>query len=82
MSADTKRSIGGLWMNEAKSGKKYMSGSVEIKGEKVKIIVFKNDRNREEGDKKPDYKIYEHTPRPTQNPDAPLRRREEDDCPF
>jgi len=50
-----------LWLNEAKSGQKYMSGVVEIDGNTYKIVVFKN--KYKEQDKHPDYKIFASTPR-------------------
>jgi hypothetical protein len=58
MSEEKKKAIGGLWLNEGKNGKKYMSGSVNGQ----KIIIFKNDF-KQEGDKSPDYKIFESTPK-------------------
>lgn len=51
--SEKKKAIGGLWLNQSKGGKKYMSGS--INGQK--IVMFKNDF-KEEGSKAPDYKIF------------------------
>lgn len=51
-----RKSIGAFWLKTAKSGTKYMSGSIEIEGEKHDIVVFKNDYKTEE--RHPDYKIY------------------------
>lgn len=59
------KSIGALWLNESKAGKKYMSGSIEIDGVKHKVVVFKNDYKEE--DKHPDYKVYPSTPRDGQD---------------
>jgi uncharacterized protein (DUF736 family) len=49
------RGIGALWIKEAKNGRKYMSGVVEHGGEKINIVVFKNDRKTQPN--QPDYKI-------------------------
>lgn len=69
-------SIGALWMNESKDGKKYMSGSVTIGGATHKIVVFKN--NYKEEDKHPDYKIYPSKPRDGGSSSGKF----EDDAPF
>lgn len=53
---DKSHKIGGLWVSESKAGRKYMSGSIEIDGEKFKIAVFRNDFKKP-GDKSPDYTI-------------------------
>lgn len=55
MSEQKKYSIGGLWLKTARDGQKYMSGNIEIKGEKHRFTVFKNKRKSEE--KHPDYVI-------------------------
>ena len=55
--------IGALWINE-KNGKKYMSGSVEINGQAIRIVVFKN--NYKEQDKHPDYNIMLSQPQQNQ----------------
>jgi uncharacterized protein (DUF736 family) len=47
-------SIGAMWIKE-KNGKKYMTGVIEINGEKINIVVFKNGYKKE--DKHPDYRI-------------------------
>ena len=52
---------GALWLNESKSGTKYMSGSIELDGVVTKIVVFKN--SYKEQDKHPDYVINKSTPR-------------------
>ena len=47
--------IGALWLKQNKNGKKYLSGVLEMNGEKVKIVVFKNTYKKD--DKHPDYII-------------------------
>ena len=78
--SEKKESIGALWLNESKTGKKYMSGLIEVGGVKQKIVVFKNDYKQE--DRHPDYRIYASTP---QSSAAPAEDDDEgfsDDVPF
>ena len=42
----------GLWMNESRDGKKYMSGTMGG----AKLLIFKNERK--EQDKHPDYYAF------------------------
>lgn len=48
--------LGALWLKESGKGKKYMSGNIEINGEKIQIVVFKNDKGGVET--RPDYQIF------------------------
>ena len=48
--------IGKLWLNESKNGNKYMAGSIDLKGERIKIIIFKNNNKRPDK-KDADYNI-------------------------
>ena len=57
------RKLGALWENTSKKGSKYMSGEIEIGREKVKVLVFRN--NRKDKERSPDYIIYEREPRVT-----------------
>lgn len=56
--ADSKTSIGGLWLKQSKAGKKYLSGTIDGIGA---VVVFKNDRKDKET--QPDYRIYKSEPR-------------------
>ena len=48
---------GGLWERfSAKTGVTYLSGSIEINGQKHNFVALKNTY-KEEGSKKPDYII-------------------------
>ena len=51
-----KKSIGALWTHVSKKEEKYLTGSVEIDGRKVDIVVFKN--KFKDQDKQPDFKIF------------------------
>jgi uncharacterized protein (DUF736 family) len=55
--------IGALWVGKSQKGKMFLSGNIElVEGEKIKIIVFKNER-KEEGSKQPDYRILKQRPK-------------------
>ena len=58
-----KQSIGGIWIRESKSGDRYVSLQVEVNGQKVNLVGFKN-KYKEEGGKQPDYKLYPSEPKP------------------
>ena len=53
------KSIGALWLKKAKTGTTYMSGVIEKDGKKIRIVVFKNNKEK---DNQPDYRILESTP--------------------
>ncbi len=74
--------IGALWLNESQAGKKYLSGSVEVNGEKIKVVVFKNSYKK--NDNQPDYRIYESKPQGQEEQDNNQTNTgtEEDDIPF
>jgi len=55
--------IGAMWIKEGQRGK-YMSGVIEINGEKINIVVFKNGYKKE--DKHPDYRILKSRPKSEQ----------------
>ena len=48
--------LGAMWKRLNKKGEPYLTGIIELKGEKINIIVFKNGYKKE--DKHPDYIIY------------------------
>lgn len=49
--------IGALWKRKSQAGEKYLSGEVEINGEKIQISVWDVEK-RFENPKYPDYRIY------------------------
>lgn len=68
--------IGAAWVKEGRNGK-FMSGNIEIDGQKVNFLMFKNDRKRPDR-KDPDYQFVlaerqESKPQPVDN---------DDDVPF
>ena len=60
-----KKAIGALWKKESKAGNVYLSGQIEVNGNKINLVVFKN--NYKEQKKHPDYKIYLSEPLQNQN---------------
>lgn len=60
MADEKNQSIGALWEKQSKKGT-WFSGQIEIEGEKIPIVVFKNDYKKE--DKHPDWKIFISQPR-------------------
>lgn len=54
------KKLGALWEGTTKNGQLYFNGSIEINGEKIKVVVFKNNKRPDKKD--PDYVIYESQP--------------------
>lgn len=52
--------IGCLWKKQSAKGMEFMSGSIEINGEKINIVIFSQQKKSE---KAPDYKILISKPR-------------------
>tara|TARA_R110002020_G_scaffold32989_3_gene100958 strand:+ start:1596 stop:1859 length:264 start_codon:yes stop_codon:yes gene_type:complete len=44
--------VGALWMNESKSGNKYLTGKIDEK----KVLIFRNKYKEKES--QPDYRVY------------------------
>ena len=82
MSEQANRNIGALWSKKSKAGMNFLSGNVEINGEKIEIVVFKNtDKKNENG---PDFRIllstpYEGTKAPTTQAKKPAQKQKVDD---
>ena len=72
--------IGALWLKESKSGNKFMGGVIEVNGEKINIVVFKN--NYKEKENHPDYKILKSQPKEEQKPAQAAEKVFQDDIPF
>jgi len=52
-----KESIGGLWEQTSKAGNNYWSGKIEVNGEIVKVIGFRNNKATSEN-KQPAIRLY------------------------
>lgn len=61
------RKIGAAWARESEKTGKYLTGVIELLGEDIPVVIFKNSKKEE--DKHPDYIIYRSEPKP----EAPLR---------
>lgn len=53
--------IGSLWIKVQENGDEYMTGDVNINGERTSVIVFKN-KFKVEGEKTPDFRMYLRPP--------------------
>lgn len=51
-------SIGALWVKEGKKGQ-FLSGKLDINGEKISVVAFKNKKTKEN---QPDYRIFVSSP--------------------
>lgn len=50
--SDPKIRLGGLWLHRSKHGTEYLSGRLG----QARLLVFRNDRKRDDG--QPDYVMY------------------------
>lgn len=64
MNDEKKKDIGALWNKRSTKGTEYLSGYVEINGQKVSVVCFANGHKKEA--KHPDYKVYLSEPREKQ----------------
>ena len=53
---DTHPEIGALWIKEGR-GQKFMSGYVEVEGEKKRVIVYSN-KYKDQNPNSPDFRMY------------------------
>jgi len=63
MNNEKKQSIGGVWVKESRNGERFISLQVELNGQKMNLVGFKN-KYKEEGGKQPDYKLFVSEPKP------------------
>ena len=54
--------IGAQWEKETQDGKEYMTGNINLNGEKVSLVLFRN--RFKDDDLKPDFRIYKREPLP------------------
>ena len=70
------KDIGALWIKNGAKGQ-YMTGTIEINGEKLNIVCFTNQNKKET--KHPDWRILKAQPRPEETPANALPTRPEED---
>lgn len=59
--SEKEKDIGALWEKRTQKGAPMLTGQVTIRGEVIKIVVFKNGYKKE--DRHPDWRIFLSTPR-------------------
>lgn len=62
--------VGAVWIRESRGGAEFMKGTIEIDGQRVPIVIFKNGY-RTEVNRQPHYIIYRDTG------EQPSRREDE-----
>ena len=55
--------LGALWLKKANNGSSFLSGEITINEQKIKIVVFKNKKEKEN---QPDYNILISRPKTTE----------------
>ena len=79
MENNSNNSIGALWIKKSAKGVSYLSGNIEINGQKIKIAVLKNTYKKTE--RQPDYRILQSTPIQSKA-EKMVRDTFQDDIPF
>ena len=69
------KEIGVLWIKSSTKGQ-YMTGSIEINGEKIAVVCFLNSNKKEA--KHPDWRIMKAKPRESEQPLNALPQREDE----
>lgn len=62
--------VGALWEKRTRAGDKYLSGYLEINGERVPVTIFANKSKWNAADGRPDWIVY------VQAPEAPTAAEE------
>ena len=57
---ENKERLGSLWVQESKAGVRYMKGMINVGGQEIKIVIFRNKTKKT--DKSPDMSIFESKP--------------------
>ena len=73
---EKQKSIGGLYNKTSKKGLDFLSGFIEVKGEKINLVIFQNQKKYDENT--PDYSIFVSQPlqQGTYKPATPQPQRE------
>jgi len=53
---DGNNRIGSLWVKTSKGGTRYMSGIINVGGQEIRVVVFRNKQKR--SDKSPDMSVF------------------------
>lgn len=59
-SGEKQKELGALWIKQGPRGE-YMTGVIEVNGEKTNVVAFKNDNKK--NPKEPDWRILKSVPK-------------------
>mgnify|MGYP006228553265 FL=1 len=51
------REAGAFWSREKNGGEKYLTGYVQVNGERVQLVAFRN-KFKQDGENTPDLRVY------------------------
>lgn len=74
--AEYEKDLGVLWIKTSTKGE-YMTGTIELNGEKINIVCFKNTQKKEA--KHPDWRILKSVPKEEARSENALPSRPEED---
>jgi uncharacterized protein (DUF736 family) len=82
MAMEKQDELGALWLKTSGAGMKFMGGKITIGDRTEEVVVFKN-QYKEQGDNKPDYRVYRSKPREgAPPPNRDWAKELSDDIPF
>jgi len=82
---EKEKDLGALWVKSSTKGQ-YMTGTIEVNGEKINVVCFLNSNKKEA--KHPDWRVMKAVPRDTTQKENPLPTKEDlvpltaEDLPF
>jgi hypothetical protein len=83
MSDEKQKELGALWINQGPRGE-YLTGNIEINGEKIKVVAFKNDNKKNPAE--PDWRVLKSVPKENKTesvlPSYPAAEINPEDVPF
>lgn len=75
--AEKQKEYGALWCKKSGKGMDFMSGTLELNGQKVEVVAFLNSNKK--NPKEPDWRLYESKPREQTQVENALPTRPEED---
>jgi len=75
------REAGAFWSREKNGGEKYLTGYVEVNGERVQVVAFRN-KFKKEGENTPDLRVYLDNVKMEGSSQSNTKKVEEDPLPI